>query len=225
MWYKENPASPEEKKAKIKAYHDECERVEKEKKAEEQARAAALKKRTPEEKAEAKKAAARRAADLKEKKAADKQAAQKQRNEEKAYLAGLTPEERSAYFAKKKADRAAQVEKEFAAYKEQHAKAVAEKGAALSDRYDFGGKMHRFWFNVGQTGFCQAYMRWWRHLSIAHPSLAHWLYQIFYFIVFSEGVTVLQLLIMLFLPYVFASLCSQPFVWPAVSLGIDRKSV
>ena len=40
----------------------------------------------------------------------------------------------------------------------------------------------------------------WSNFKEKHPELAKWLYQIFYFIVFSEGVTIFQYLIFTFMP-------------------------
>ncbi len=42
---------------------------------------------------------------------------------------------------------------------------------------------------------------------------------VFFFIVFSEGVTIFQFLVMTFLPFAFQSLADVPFVWPAVNIG------
>jgi len=220
MWYKAKAISPEEKIAAItrhkmekKADHDRAE-------AEEKARAASLKKETPEEKQKAKEEKAALAKAAKEKVKADKIAEKNAKAEEKAKVSAMTPEEKKAYLAEKNA----QIEAKFSQYKEKHAAEVKAKGEAYTTRYDLAGRIGRFFFNIGQLPLNQAYMNWWRKLEIAHPAFSKLLYQIFYFIVFSEGVTILQYLIMLFLPYVFASLCSQPFVWPAVSLGITDSA-
>jgi hypothetical protein len=220
MWYHQNKISPEEKKKALAAYKAAKKEEAAKGKAEDAARAAAAKAETPEDKAAHKAAAAEKAKAAKEKAAQEKADAKAAKAAEKAKIAAMNPDEKKAYLAQKKADHAAYVAKEFAAYKEKHAALVKAKGEALANRYDLGGNIHRFFFNIGQSGFCQGYMSWWRKLSIAHPGLAKTLYQVFYFIVFSEGVTIWQLLVMLFLPYAFGSLCQTAFVWPAVSLGI-----
>jgi hypothetical protein len=220
MWYRQVAVSKDEKKKALADYKAEKKAEAEAGKAEDKAREEALKAETPEEKAAKKAAAAEKAKAAKEKIAADKAAAKQAKAEEKAKMAAMSPEDRKAYQEKKKADHDAYVKTEFAKYKADHAAKVASKGEALARRYDLGGNIHRFFFNIGQSGFCQGYMNWWRKLSIAHPGLAKTLYQVFYFIVFSEGVTIWQLLVMLFLPYAFGSLCATSFVWPAVSLGI-----
>jgi hypothetical protein len=71
--------------------------------------------------------------------------------------------------------------------------------------------------------FFQKIWRWWLgvwyNFSDKHSKLASAIYLVFFFLVFSEGVTIIQYLIMTFLPYVFAGLSTQPFIWPAVNLG------
>jgi hypothetical protein len=216
MWYKAKAISTEEKIAAITRYRMEKKADRDHSEMEEKARAEALKNETPEEKQKAKEEKIARAKAAKEKAQADKLAAKKAKAEEKAKIAAMTPEEKKAY----QAERKARIEKEFAEYQTKHAAAVKAKGEAYSKRYDLAGKIGRFFFNIGQLPLNQAYMNWWRKLEIAYPAFSKLLYQVFYFIVFSEGVTIWQYLVMLFLPYVFASLCSQPFVWPAVPLGI-----
>lgn len=54
-----------------------------------------------------------------------------------------------------------------------------------------------------------------------HPSLAKWLYQIFYFVVFSMGVTIFQYLVFTFLPGVLGTeLAGTEFMWPKVSMNL-----
>lgn len=43
-------------------------------------------------------------------------------------------------------------------------------------------------------------MKIWQDFSKKHPGAAKWLYQIFFFVVFSEGVTIFQYLVFTFLP-------------------------
>lgn len=59
----------------------------------------------------------------------------------------------------------------------------------------------------------------WNEFKNKNPKLAKFIYQFFYFLVFSCGVTIFQYLAMLFLPHLFGiKLASIPFVWPSVSL-------
>lgn len=72
--------------------------------------------------------------------------------------------------------------------------------------------------------FFQKIWRWWLGVwygfSDKHPKGAKLIYQIVFFLVFSNGVTIWQLLVMLFLPYAFIGIWDVPFVWPAADLGI-----
>lgn len=73
--------------------------------------------------------------------------------------------------------------------------------------------------NFTQLGFFQACRRKWSKFSLYHPKASKLIYQIFYFFVFSNGVTIWQYLVMLFLPHLFGiGLASQEFVWPSVTL-------
>lgn len=61
----------------------------------------------------------------------------------------------------------------------------------------------------------------WSKLETAHPKLAKWLYQIFYFVVFSMGVTVFQYLVFTFLPGILGmGLAQTEFMWPQVPLKL-----
>lgn len=74
----------------------------------------------------------------------------------------------------------------------------------------------------GFLRFFQKIWRWWLGVWYGfvdkHPKLSSWIYKLFFFIVFSEGVTIWQLLVMLFLPKAFAGL-SGTFAWPGIVLG------
>jgi hypothetical protein len=214
-----------EEKAKIVAEYKAKKAAElKEEKAEEAERAAIEKAKSPEQKKE--EAAAKKKADA-EKKAADKAAAEADKKvraeakaKEKAYLATLSKEDQDKYLADKKAKEKACVDSAFEEYKVKHAQEVGEKRAALEARYDTGAIIHLFFFNMGQSKFCQGYMNWWRKLNIAHPTLGKWLYQIFFFIVFSEGVTIWQYLLLTFLPMSFGiGLAGTEFMWPKLLMG------
>ena len=59
----------------------------------------------------------------------------------------------------------------------------------------------------------------WKEFEEKKPNLAKFLYQFFYFFVFSNGVTIWQYLVMLFLPHLMGiKLASIPFVWPSITL-------
>lgn len=60
-----------------------------------------------------------------------------------------------------------------------------------------------------------------------HPKAAKWIYQLFYFWVFSMGVTILQYLMFTFFPYLFGiELAKKEFMWPQIPvhlLGYEYK--
>ena len=61
----------------------------------------------------------------------------------------------------------------------------------------------------------------WHRFSLKHPKAAKWLYQLFYFWVFSMGVTILQYLMFTFLPYLFGTdLAGVEFMWPKLPVHI-----
>lgn len=66
---------------------------------------------------------------------------------------------------------------------------------------------------------------WWRirwnPFEEKHPKLAKWLYQIFYFFVFSMMVTVFQYLVFTFMPgFLGEELAGTEFMWPQVPMRI-----
>ena len=67
----------------------------------------------------------------------------------------------------------------------------------------------------------------WLQFQEKHPKAAKWLYQIFYFWVFSMGVTILQYLMFTFFPYLFGTgLAGVEFMWPQIPIhfaGFDYK--
>lgn len=67
----------------------------------------------------------------------------------------------------------------------------------------------------------------WEQFQKKHPKSAKWLYQIFYFWVFSMGVTILQYLMFTFFPYLFGiGLAGTEFMWPQIPIhfaGFDYK--
>ena len=77
----------------------------------------------------------------------------------------------------------------------------------------------RKWIEFTQLGLFQFLRKKWSKFSLYHPVLSKWIYQLFYFFVFSNGVTIWQYLVMLFLPNLFGSkLASIEFIWPQVKL-------
>jgi putative flippase GtrA len=59
--------------------------------------------------------------------------------------------------------------------------------------------------------------KWWKE----HPKLAKWIYQIFYFIVFSMGVTIFQYLVFTFLPAILGKgMAATAFMWPQVPMNL-----
>lgn len=64
-------------------------------------------------------------------------------------------------------------------------------------------------------------MEHWKHFESKNPKFAKWLYQIFYFIIFSEGVTVFQYLIFTFMPGMLGvGLAGTEFMWPQAPLRL-----
>ena len=67
----------------------------------------------------------------------------------------------------------------------------------------------------------------WDRFSKRHPKVAKLLYQLFYFWVFSMGVTILQYLMFTFFPYLLGiGLAGTEFMWPQIPIhfaGFDYK--
>lgn len=75
--------------------------------------------------------------------------------------------------------------------------------------------------------FWQKIWRWWLGVWYGfvdkHPKLSGWIYKIFFFIVFSEGVTIFQILVLIFLPYLFGlELAGTEFMWPKIYLFTNK---
>lgn len=63
--------------------------------------------------------------------------------------------------------------------------------------------------------------RVWGNFEKKHPKLAKWLYQIFYFFVFSMGVTIIQYLFFTFMPGLLGKeLAGTEFMWPQIDLEL-----
>lgn len=66
-----------------------------------------------------------------------------------------------------------------------------------------------------------SWARIWGNFEKKHPKLAKWLYQIFYFFVFSMGVTIIQYLFFTFMPGLLGKeLAGTEFMWPQVHMDI-----
>lgn len=64
-------------------------------------------------------------------------------------------------------------------------------------------------------------MKIWQSFEEKHPKLAKWLYQIFYFFVFSMGVTIFQYLVFTFMPRILGyGLAGTEFMWPQKTLSL-----
>ncbi len=77
--------------------------------------------------------------------------------------------------------------------------------------------------------FFQRIWRWWLGVWYGfeekHPKLAKILYQVFFFIVFSEGVTIFQILVLIFLPQLLGlELAATEFMFPKVPITIGEFS-
>lgn len=75
----------------------------------------------------------------------------------------------------------------------------------------------------------QTIKQWWRStwggFAAKHPTAAKWIYQIFFFIVFCEGVTIFQYFIYAFMPgWLGPELAGVAWSWPALPMhlfGVD----
>ncbi len=72
-----------------------------------------------------------------------------------------------------------------------------------------------------ENRFLAWWMPKWNDYKEKHPKGAKWIYQLFYFYVFSMGVTIFQYLAFTFLPYLFGiGLAGTEFMWPQVPVEI-----
>ena len=61
----------------------------------------------------------------------------------------------------------------------------------------------------------------WGAFAEKHPKLSKWVYQIFYFFVFSMGVTIFQYLVFTFMPHILGKgLAGTEFMWPQVHMNL-----
>lgn len=78
--------------------------------------------------------------------------------------------------------------------------------------------------------FFQKIWRWWLGVwygfADKHPKLSKIIYMVFFFIVFSEGVTIFQILVLIFLPHLFGlELAATEFMWPKVFLFTNKEGI
>lgn len=72
-----------------------------------------------------------------------------------------------------------------------------------------------------KNGIKEKWLAVWNGFEEKHPKLAKWVYQIFYFFVFSMGVTIIQYLFFTFMPGILGSeLAGTEFMWPQVHMNI-----
>lgn len=176
------------------------------------------KRMTPEQKKEIE----ARAKEIKAAKAKEEEEKESKAKADKVELAnklkGMTKEEKKAFLAKRKQEITAKRLNEYQTKSAAKNSKLDKLTEELQSRYDAGGRIHLFFHNLNCSKFCRFFSDGWLKFSIMHPTLAHLIYMVFFFIVFSEGVTIVQFLIMLFLPYAFQSLSGQAFVWPQITL-------
>lgn len=61
----------------------------------------------------------------------------------------------------------------------------------------------------------------WKKFESGHPKLAKWVYQIFYFFVFSMGVTIFQYLVFTFMPHLLGErMAGTEFMWPQAEMEL-----
>lgn len=71
----------------------------------------------------------------------------------------------------------------------------------------------------------QVIKNWCAEFSKKHPVLSKWLYQIFFFIIFSEGITIFQYIIFAFLPNILGlGLAGTQWSWPGIQVTLLGKS-
>lgn len=217
----DNNLTKEEKKIKIKEYKEN-------KKAQKQLMKAQDAQRLEIEKAKSKedikkeKDLSKEEAILKKKKQAEEKKLNKEKKKAfKLHLKTLSKEEKEEFLAKLKKDKKESDYQKFDLFKINHATQVSKKRTELEDRYDFGGRIHLFFFNLGQSKFFQSYIMWWRKFEICHPESAKWAYQVFYFVVFSMGVTIVQYLFYTIMPMALGiGLAGTEFMWPNIPISV-----
>lgn len=144
----------------------------------------------------------------------NKELLKQQKKEEKLKIKAMTKEEKKAYLDDKKALRKKEAEVLFNKWEEEHLIKVQAKEKELEEK-----NKSKFWFNIGQSKFCQYFVRGWNKFKCKSPSLAKLVYQVVFFFIFSNGITIWQYLVMLFLPNLFGKrLAGIEFIWPQIEL-------
>lgn len=73
----------------------------------------------------------------------------------------------------------------------------------------------------GKSGIKEKWMSIWGKFAKEHPKLSKWVYQIFYFFVFSMGVTIFQYLVFTFMSHLLGKgLAATEFMWPQVHMSV-----
>ena len=144
----------------------------------------------------------------KAKKIAEKEAVKQEKLTRKAKLKAMSKEERKAFLESEKSVALEAFEKSEI----EHKVKIDNKRAELVE-----ANKSQAWLNFTQLGFFQAIRRWWSRFSHLHPVASKWIYEIGFFFIFSNGVTIWQYLVMLFLPYAFSPLAGVEFIWPQVT--------
>lgn len=71
------------------------------------------------------------------------------------------------------------------------------------------------------AGVKSGWLKLWKNFENNHPKLARWVYQIFYFFVFSMGVTIVQYLVFTFMPGILGEgLAGTEFMWPQAEMNL-----
>lgn len=75
----------------------------------------------------------------------------------------------------------------------------------------------------------EAIKRKWAGFEEQHPVAAKWIYQVGFFVIFSNGVTIFQYLVFTFMPKLLGyELAGMSFMWPKVPVhlfGVDFTCV
>ena len=129
----------------------------------------------------------------------------RQKQEEKAKVKAMSKKERKEYYASLKAEKYADADRRYAEWLKDYETKII-KGE--------------------KKGIFQGFIKSWNKFKFRHEVAAKWIYQIFYFFVFSNGVTIWQYLVMLFLPHAFGlELAAKEFVWPQVTYTLFGKEL
>jgi len=141
----------------------------------------------------------------------------KEKQAEKEKLSKMSKQEKEKYLSEKKAKRFAEAEAKYQEYETKYLAKVEEKKQKKLNAWS------RFWFKLGQTSFFQWFRKTWKRFAFHHPEGSKLIYQVFYFIVFSEGVTIWQYLLLTFLPMLLGiELAGTEFMWPSISMGVHN---